>query len=163
MQVTAQIRYPAAPEAVFAMLTGEAFLRQLCEATGAVRHEVSVEANSLGAGVTTRRELPTDQVPHFIKRFVGHTLTVVRIDLWQPAAADGSRQGTIEVHIAGAPVLMTGSLALGPDGDGCLEAIDGDLKASVPLIGAKIEQSTEPAIRSALRKEEQLGLAWLAR
>jgi len=161
VQVTAQISYPASPEAVFAMLTDEAFLKQVCEATGAVKHEVDVQENSLGASVTTRRELPTDQIPDFIKRFVGQTLTVLRVDLWEAAAPDGSRQGTITVEIVGAPVRMTGTLSLRPDGEGTVENVDGDLKASVPLIGGKIEKATEPAIRSALRKEERLGLAWL--
>ena len=161
MQVTAQISYPASPEGVFAMLTDEAFLKQVCEATGAVKHEVDVQENSLGASVTTRRELPTDQIPDFIKRFVGKTLTVLRVDLWEAAAPDGSRQGTITVEIVGAPVRMTGTLSLRPDGEGTVENVDGDLKASVPLIGGKIEKATEPAIRSALRKEERLGLAWL--
>ena len=161
MQVTAQISYPASPEGVFAMLTDEAFLKQVCEATGAVKHEVDVQENSLGASVTTRRELPTDQIPDFIKRFVGKTLTVLRVDLWEAAAPDGSRKGTITVEIVGAPVRMTGTLSLRPDGEGTVENVDGDLKASVPLIGGKIEKATEPAIRSALRKEERLGLAWL--
>lgn len=161
MQVTAQIPYPAAPAAVFAMLTDEKFLRQVCEATGAVKYEVEVQTNSLGAGVTTRRELPTDQIPDFIQRFVGQTLTVLRVDRWEAAAADGSRQGTITVEIVGAPVRMTGTLSLSPDGTGTVEDVDGDLKASVPLIGGKIEKAAEPAVRSALRKEEQLGLAWL--
>ena len=162
MQVTAQIPYPASTSAVFAMLTDEAFLKQVCEATGAVKYEVDVQETSLGTSVTTRRELPTDQIPDFIQRFVGQTLTVSRVDLWQPAAPDGSRQGTIVVEIVGAPVRMTGTLSLRPGSDGTIEDVDGDLKASVPLIGGKIEQATEPAIRSALRKEERLGLAWLS-
>ncbi len=161
MQVTAQIPYPAAPAAVFAMLTDEKFLRQVCEATGAVKYEVEVQTNGLSASVSTRRELPTDQIPDFIQRFVGQTLTVLRVDLWQAAAPDGSRQGTITVEIVGAPVRMTGTLSLRPDGEGTVEDVDGDLKASVPLIGGKIEKAAEPAVRSSLRKEEQLGLTWL--
>lgn len=163
MQVSAQITYPAAPEAVFAMLTDEAFLAQVCTATGAVRHEVGVVLADGGARVTTRRELPTDQVPDFVRRFVGDTLTVVRVDTWAAAGADGSRRGEMAVEIAGAPVRLTGTLALTPDGATTVEDVDGDLKASVPLVGGKVEKATEPAIRSGLRKEEQLGKAWLAR
>lgn len=162
MQVTASIPYPADPEAVFAMLTDKAFLTQVCEATGAVRHEVSVTRDGDGASVTTRRELPTDQIPDFVKRFVGQTLTVVRVDHWQPAAPDGSRQGSIVVEIVGAPVRLSGTLTLRPDGTGTLEDVDGELKASVPLVGGKVEKAAEPAIRSGLRKEEKLGRAWLA-
>ena len=163
MQVSAQITYPAAPEAVFAMLTDEAFLTQVCTATGAVRHEVAVTLDGGGATVSTRRELPTDQVPDFVRRFVGETLTVVRVDTWAAASADGSRRGEMVVEIAGAPVRLTGTLALTPDGASTVEDVDGELKASVPLVGGKVEKAAEPAIRSGLRKEEQLGKAWLAR
>lgn len=163
MQIAAQITYPAAPEAVFAMLTDEDFVRQVCEATGAVRHEAGVEYAGGGAVVTTRRELPTDEIPDFIRRFVGQTLTVLRVDTWGPAAADGSRAGSLTVEIVGAPVRMTGTLRLRAGGAGTVEDVDGDLKASVPLIGGKVERAAEPAIRSALRTEEQLGQAWLAR
>lgn len=163
MQVSARIIYPAGPEAVFAMLTDETFLAQVCTATGAVRHEVAVVLAGGGARVTTRRELPTDQVPDFVRRFVGDTLTVVRVDTWAAAGADGSRRGEMAVEIAGAPVRLTGTLALTPDGATTVEDVDGDLKASVPLVGGKVEKAAEPAIRSGLRKEEQLGKAWLAR
>jgi len=162
VQVSAQITYPAAPEAVFAMLTDEAFLTQVCVATGAVRHEVGVVVTGGGARVTTRRDLPTDQVPDFVRRFVGETLTVVRVDTWAAAGADGSRRGEMAVEIAGAPVRLTGTLSLTPDGAATVEDVDGDLKASVPLVGGKVEKAAEPAIRSGLRKEEQLGKAWLA-
>lgn len=161
MQVSAQITYPADPQAVFAMLTDEAFLTKVCESTGAVRHEVGVDLHGGGATVTTRRDLPTDQVPDFVRRFVGDTLTVVRVDQWGPAAPDGSRSGTLTVDIAGAPVRLTGTLTLTVQDHGTFEDVEGELKASVPFIGGKVEQAAEPAIRSGLRKEEQLGHAWL--
>jgi len=163
VQVTATIPYPAPPEAVFAMLTDEAFLAQVCVATGAISHSVDVQLAGGGATITTRRDLPTDEVPDFVKRFVGETLTVTRVDAWGPPASDGGRLGTLSVEIAGAPVRLTGTLSLGADGAGAVEQVDGDLKASVPLVGGKIEKAAEPAIRSGLRKEQQLGTAWLAR
>jgi hypothetical protein len=163
VQLNASIRYPAPPDQVFAMLTDEAFLRQVCEATGALSSEVTVEPAGGGAKVTTRRVLPTDQIPDFVKKFVGQTLTVLRIDSWQPPAADGSRSGTLSVEIAGAPVRLGGTLSLRPDADGAVEDVNGDLKASVPLFGSAVEQAAEPAIRAGLRKEEQLGQAWLSR
>jgi hypothetical protein len=59
-------------------------------------------------------------------------------------------------------VQLTGSLWLGLHDGGTLHAVDGDLKASVPLLGGKIEKAAEPAIRSAMRVEERTGRAWLA-
>lgn len=163
MQITAQTSYPASPEAVFAMLTDETFLHQVCEATGATSHSVDVQLAGGGATVSTRRDLPTEDVPDFAKRFVGETLTVTRVDVWGPAAADGGRHGTLTVEIAGAPVRLTGTLALAADAQGTVEQVDGDLKASVPLVGGKIEKAAEPAMRSGLRQEQQLGTAWLTR
>lgn len=163
MQVTAQIPYPAPPEAVFTMLTDEAFLRQVCEATGSLETEVAVEQSGGGATITTRRVLPTNDIPDFVKRFVGETLTVVRVDSWQPAGADRSRSGTLVVDIAGAPVRLTGTLALRPDAGGAVEVVDGDLKASVPMFGGQVEKAAEPAVRAGLRTEERLGQTWLSR
>lgn len=163
MQVSAQITYPAPADAVFAMLTDREFLAEVCRATGALRHTVDLDDTGGDVTVTTRRDLPTDEVPDFVKRFVGETLTVVRVDRWQAPASDGSRQGTLSVEISGAPVRMTGTLALRPQGASAVQDVDGDLKASVPLVGGKIEKAAEPAIRAGLRTEERVGKAWLAR
>lgn len=163
MQLTAQLDYPAGPEAVFAMLTDRAFLEQVCAATGALSSSVDVVEAAGGATVSTRRDMPTDQVPDFFKRFVGRTVTAVRVDQWNAAQADGSRTGTITLEIAGAPVRLTGTLQLRAAGDQTVEDVDADLKASVPLIGGKVEQAAEPAVRAGLRTEERLGTQWLTR
>ncbi len=163
MQLTAQVDYPAGPEAVFAMLTDRTFLEQVCAATGALSSTVEVVEAGGGATVTSRRDLPTDEVPDFVKRFVGQTLTVVRVDQWNAAQPDGSRTGTITLEIGGAPVRLTGTLALRGSAGQSVEELTADLKASVPLVGGKIEKAAEPAIRAGLRTEERLGKQWLAR
>jgi hypothetical protein len=163
VKVTAQIRYAADPATTFAMLLDHGFQEEVCRATGAVSHEVSVDEAGGGATIRTSRELPTDDFPDFIKTFVGDTVHVVRVDQWAAAAADGSRDGTIVVEIKGAPVRLDGSITLRPDGPGTAESVQGDLKASVPLLGGKVERAVEPSIRSAVAKEEEVGGRWLAR
>ena len=163
MRLSAEIRYEAGPQAVFTMLTDPAFQDRKCKATGALQHDVEIEEfEDGGATVTTRRTMPTDQVPDFVRTFVGQTLNVVQIDDWGAPAADGSREGTVVVEIQGAPVRLAGALALEPDGGGTRERIDGDLKASVPLVGGKIERAVEPALQAAIRVEQREGAAWLA-
>ena len=77
-----------------------------------------------------------------------------------PIAMD---DGTVVVvEIQSAPVRLTGSLSLGPDGAGTAEQVDGDQKASLPLVGGKIEKAAEPAIRAAIGKEQEIGRGWLA-
>jgi len=163
MHLSAEINYPGAdPATVFTMITDKVFQERKCAATGSLAYEVEVSAFPDGAAtVTSHRTLPTDEVPEFVRRFVGGTVRVVERNDWFPARDDGAREGTMSVVITGAPVGLTGSVSLRAFGDGTVYEIDGDLKASVPLIGGKIEKSAEPAIRAAIRVEERTGRAWL--
>jgi hypothetical protein len=183
MRLTARLDYPDAdPATVFTMLTDPAFLARTCEATGALSHEVHVSRAPGGATVlTTVRVLPTDRVPDLVRSLVGQQLTVRRVDTWQVAAADGSRRGRIDVAIVGTPVSMTGTLALaaggpggsgvggsgthgsGSGGAGTVESVDGELAASVPLLGGRIAKAAEPAVRAAIEVEQRIGAAWLTR
>lgn len=163
MRLTADIRYDAAPDAVFAMLSEPGFQEKRCLATGALSHDVTVEEYDDGSvTVTAHRTMPTDEVPDFVRTFVGSTLVVSEIQDWHVPDADGGRDGTLVLEIKGAPVRMTGTLRLTAEGSGTVETIDCDLKAAVPLVGGKIEKAVEPAIRAAIRVEEREGRAWLA-
>jgi hypothetical protein len=162
VKVNAQIRYAADPATTFAMLLDRDFQEQVCRATGATGFDVAVQQAAGGGTVRTDRELPTDQFPDFVRTFVGDTVHVVRLDTWGPAAADGSRDGTLVVEIKGAPVRLEGTLSLRPDGASSVEDVRGDLKASVPLLGGRIEKAVEPPIRAAVATEERVAASWLA-
>ena len=163
MRLSAEIRYDADPATVFGMLTDADFQERKCAATGALDHEVEIDEYDDGsAAIRTSRTMPTDQVPDFVRTFVGSTLAVVEVDDWQPAAADGSREGTVLVEIKGAPVRLAAAMTLRADGAGTRQTIDGDVKASVPLIGGRIEKVIEPALQAAIRVEQREGRAWLA-
>ncbi len=164
MRLSAEIRYDAAPAAVFAMLADPDFQERKCAATGALDHEVEIEEYDDGsAAIRTTRTMPTDQVPDFVRTFVGQTLTVVQVDDWQAAGPDGAREGTTVVEIQGAPVRLAASMRLQPEGAGTRQTIDGDLKASVPLLGGRIEKAVEPALQAAIRVEQREGRTWLSR
>jgi hypothetical protein len=163
VRLSAEIRYDADPATVFAMLADPDFQERKCAATGALDHEVEIEEyDDGGAAIRTNRTMPTDNIPDFVRTFVGQTLTVVQVDDWQPAAADGSREGTTVVEIKGSPVRLAAAMTLGPDGGGSRQTIDGDLKASVPIVGGRIEKAIEPALQAAIRVEQREGRTWLA-
>jgi hypothetical protein len=163
VRLSAEIRYDADPATVFAMLADPDFQERKCAATGAIDHEVEIEEyDDGGAAIRTQRTMPTDNIPDFVRTFVGQTLTVVQVDDWQPAAADGSREGTTVVEIKGSPVRLAAAMTLGPDGAGSRQTIDGDLKASVPIVGGRIEKAIEPALQAAIRVEQREGRTWLA-
>jgi hypothetical protein len=163
VRLSAEIRYQADPKAVFRMLVDPAFQEAKCVATGSLEHEVDVsEHDDGGATVYSRRTMPTDRVPDFVRSFVGSTVHLAETQHWQAADADGARAGSITVEIEGIPVRFTAATALAADRDGTQQPIEGEIKASVPLFGGRIERAVEPAVRAAIRVEQRTGTEWLA-
>jgi len=163
MHVDAEIRYTATPAQVAQMLADSDFVEKKCVAMGATAHTVLVEGDASGAfTVTSSRTMPTDDFPDVARKFVGSTVTIRQVDDWQEAGPDGAREGSISVEIVGAPLKMTGGQWLRPDSGDTVQTVDGDLKASIPLVGSKLEKAAEPAIRMAIRTEDRVGQKWLA-
>jgi hypothetical protein len=163
MKISAIIDYAATPDEVFAMFADEDFQNHKCAATGARRHTVSISVHNGRTIIVSTRDMPSDGFPSFVKSMVGQTLAVTETQDWGPLGADGVRHGRLTVEIAGAPVALDGMLSLSVGGEGCVERIEGDLKARIPLLGSKIEQAAEPAIWGAIRVESRTGKAWLER
>jgi hypothetical protein len=163
VRLSAEIRYAAAPQVVFDMLTDQAFQERKLAQTGALSYTASVVlSGDGGAVVASSRALPTDQVPDAFRSMVGDRLTVDQTETWNPAGPDGARTGTLSVTVSGVPVKLTAALSLSVTGAGCLETVSGDLKARVPLIGGRIEKAVEPAVRAAIDAEQRIGQVWLA-
>lgn len=164
MRLQVVLRYPAAPERVVAMLADPEFSRRVILASNGRPDAVDVTGDATGAGaftVTTRRSLPTDQIPAQMRSFVGSSLDVRQAISWG-AAEDGIRRGSVAVEIAGAPVRVTGTthLVASPEGHTVLE-YDTRVRAQVPLFAAAVEEAAAGAVRHALQTEERIGTAWL--
>lgn len=162
MRFTAELAYDASPDTVFAMICDVEFQERKCVANGALEQQVEIEQyEDGGATVTTHRTLPADGVPDFVKPMVGPTLRITQTDEWSGPEEDGSREGTTVAEIAGAPIRFTATLRLTANESGARQVVNGDLKASIPLFGGKIEKAAEPAIRAAIRAEQRTSTAWL--
>ena len=162
MKITERIDYTAASEAVFAMLTDPAFQEAKCLEAGSARHESVVTRNGDGARVVTKRDLPADHLPDFARSIVGDTLSVTETYDWAGAGADGGRDGKLLVEVAGAPVALRAKVRLVPGEGSTAMTIDGDLKASIPLLGGKVEKAAAPAVIDAIHGEGRTGARWLA-
>ena len=167
MRVHVQLRYPASVLRVAAMLADPAYGHARVAASGAVVDHIDITAGPGGAfTVTTRRSMPTDQIPSNFRARVGTSLDVRQVEAWEAGA--GTRRGTVVVEIAGAPVRLTGTLTLEPDGDGdgdgdaSVLTYDGDVKANLPIFGATMEDAAAQAVRAALEAEQLAGNRWLA-
>ena len=161
LQVTLSV--PTDARTAGSMLADPVYVRAKVRASGAEDLQVDVTPGEEGAfTVTTRRALPTDQIPPNVRAFVGSTLEVRQAEAWEPAAADGGRRGTVAVEIAGAPVRLTGTVVLAGTGGTSTITYDGELKAHVPLFGAAVEEAAAKAVRGALQAEEAVAREWVA-
>src|SRR5690625_7814548 len=73
----ATIDYPADVQTVAAMLGDEEFVRRKIAASGALDSSYEVLREGQAFTITTRRQMPTDQVPSSFRSFVGDRKSVV--------------------------------------------------------------------------------------
>ena len=163
MKFATTVEYAATPDEVFAVLSDAKFQEAKCAATAAIKHSAAVKTIGDRTVISTERVLPSDGLPDFAKSMVGDALKVTETQDWGPASDDGTRQGTVEMGVAGAPISLKGTLSLKPGGSGAIETIDAELKARVPLIGGKMEKAAAPPIEEAIAIEHQTAVAWLNR
>ncbi|MGA8988548.1 DUF2505 domain-containing protein [Aeromicrobium sp.] len=157
MKLTEQHSYSGADvEAVYALITDQAFRTESCEKQGAHEFEVSVEQVGEGATVTVIRTQDAD-MPDFVKKLTGSTVKIKQTEVWAGPDSDGNRTADVKVSIIGQPAEMTGKAKLFPGSKGTEFTLDGNVKVSIPFIGKKIEPEVAKAIRASLREEVEYG------
>lgn len=163
MRFDATIDYPADVDTVAAMLADEEFVRRKIAATGALESTQEVIREGEAFTVTTRRQLPTDQVPSAFRSLVGQSLDVRLVEAWEAPHPDRSRAGTLSLDIVGAPVRVIGRMSLRPAADGgTVQSFEGDITASIPFFGKPIEKAASGAVDQVLAVERSIGLDFLA-
>lgn len=163
MRLQLDTTIPAAAAAVAAALADPGFVTAKVEASGALEHTVDVTSDPNGGfTVTTRRTLPTDRLPGQARALIGTKLEVRTVEVWQAAESDGGRNGTVVVEVTGAPVRLSGTvhLAAVSETESRLSH-DADLKASVPLFGAMVEEAAGGALRTTIAAESAALTAWI--
>lgn len=156
MKLSEKFEYPASPDQVFALVGDQAFREESCVRQGATKHSVSVTEDGDHTVITIERTMASD-MPDFIKKLTGDTVTVTQVENWGPAAADGSRTADVTVDILGQPARMQGTSSISVSGASTVMAVDGDVKVSIPLIGKRIEPEVAKAITASLADEVEYG------
>ena len=164
MHISATVRYDAGIAEVTSMLADTAFVDAKVRASGALSQDVAIVGSADRAfTITTRRQVPTTDIPAQLRTLVGSSLEVRQVEAWEPPDGGGERRGTIVVEIVGAPVRMTGTLRLVGEGGTAMAHIEAELRASVPLFAAIVEAATADAVRAAIAGEERAAAVWLTR
>jgi Protein of unknown function (DUF2505) len=155
MDISSHLEFAAAPAEVYAMLTDERFLKEVCVASESLSYHVSV------ADSTTRTSR-TLHAPESAARFTGPQLTVNEEVIWAGPSLDGSRVGTVVMTVLGQPVRFKGVLQLLAGGRGTVVDVRGELKVAIPLLGRKLEEAAAPAVTAGYRTQQEVGNRWLA-
>jgi Protein of unknown function (DUF2505) len=155
MDLSSHLDFAAEPASVYAMMTNQKYLDEVCVASGSLSYHVLVD----GSTTRTSRTLPA---PDTAIRFTGRQLTVNEEVLWGDPAPNGSRTGTVTMTVLGQPVTFRGKLELSAGGRGSVVDITGELKVAIPLLGRKLEESAAPAVTEGYRTQQEVGDRWLA-
>jgi hypothetical protein len=160
MDLSADLSFPADPATVAAMLVDPDYVRERCERTTATNVEVDVREDGGATVVTSERTYPTDGFPSIARSFVGDGLRIRQVDRWSPAG-DGSWTGTSTVDSPGLPAGLKAITRLEATDGGSREVVRGEVKASIPLVGGKLERLVHEQVLRALAVEEQVAAEWL--
>ena len=159
MRFEVRHEYDAGAEEVFAVLTDVALMREKYESLGQSGVElVERDAHDGAVTVTTRRVVPLE-LPGFASKFLSPRQTVVQTDTWSAPDVHGVRTGTFVVQAKGAPVKVSGTMRLAPDGPRrCIDEMSISVECKVPLVGGKLADFVGGDTRKAVDHEQ----SWIA-
>jgi len=140
MQVTARYQLPASAARVAALLADPELVEKAAGGPGMAQATVRHTPDG-GFILTLRRPVLAADLPAAWRAMAGNNLEMRQAMVWQAPAADGKRSASLAGEVVGAPVHLEGTLHLDPTDQGCELSIDGQVKASVLLVGPAIEQA----------------------
>jgi hypothetical protein len=156
MRLRHELAYDAPPADVIAMMSDPLFWERVGEANDVISWTPTVTTEAEGTRVVIDEQQRTAGVPSFAKKIVGESTRVVITQVWW------GQQASYEIETPGKPTRVRGTATVSPNGTGAVLVYDLDVKASVPLIGGKLEKLVVDLTREGFDKEQTVGAAWLA-
>lgn len=163
MRFDSTVRYPADLATVTAMLLDPEYLRFRLQKLGVEAPEASVEERDGAPRLSVRAVVPSSMVPASYRRFVPSKLKIHLVEAWQSGAGDRSPSGTMTVEVEGLPARASANFRLDASEDGCERTYSGDVTASIPLVGKKLEAAAVAALDKVVRAEQSAAAEYLAR
>lgn len=158
-KLTIDLTYPGATvDQITAMLADPAFREEVATRQHVLGSTVTITPEGAGMVVVQDNVHATAGVPGFAKKIVGESTTIHSVETWSSPT-----EAILEITIPGKPGNLVGPIAISQQGSDVVEHIDLEITVNIPLIGGKIAGVLENLIGKALKKENQVGVEWLAR
>lgn len=150
------------------MMIDPAYIRLRAERTGAISVDIAIVPDLSGGDpsesvrVQITRVLPTEGAPGFARSLLGNSITVTEVQVW-PAVVAGAATASMDAAF-GSLLRLTGTIHLTDDGSASTSVATtrASCKASVPLVGGKVEALVEEQVREYLAYEVQVAREWMA-
>jgi carbon monoxide dehydrogenase subunit G len=156
MRFRHELAYDAPPADVIAMISDPLFWDRVGEANQALSCTTTVATEGGTTRVVIDQEQKVAGVPSFAKKFVGESTRAIITQVWQ------GHEASYEIETPGKPTHVTGTVTVTENGSGSVLVYDLDVKASVPLIGGKLEKLVVDLTNEGFDTEQSVGAAWLA-
>jgi hypothetical protein len=158
-----ELNYDRSPQEVFDLISSGAFQLEIIAELGGKDAEVVEQTPRADGGVRlVTRQRTGVELPGFAKKLIPANTVVTQTYDWGPAGEDGSRSGTWSAEIRGAPISIGGPTELKAVATGSVHVFSGEVKASVPLVGSKLESFALDNLRRDLSRSAQFTAGRLA-
>lgn len=135
-----ELIYSRPPAEVFELISTGEFQRELLARLGG--HDVEVveetRADDGSVRLVTKQQTAVE-LPGFARKLIPAHTTVTQTFDWEPPEPDGTRSGTWSAEARGAPVSIGGPTELRIEAGGTRHVYLGQVKASVPVVGGRLE------------------------
>ena len=147
-----------APRGLWEVMTDLDFLLARSDRFGG-RTEPTVDRGGGQVVVTTPRQIPLDDVPGPLRRYVGSG-ALVQTDTWGDVAGDHV-SGEWTTDPGGMPATLAGAHEIRATPTGCRYVVTATVKVHVPLIGGRLAGEVSKHVERLVRTEQDFLAEWL--
>jgi hypothetical protein len=159
--VTATEEFPAAPAAVFDLITDADFLQARMVAGGGIDPKVlSVDTADGVTTIVTQQSIPADALPSMVSSMMGGDPVTERTEVWRTNGGDYAADFSLVVK--GAPATIKGTMTLSPAGTGSTLGVNVTATVPIPMFGPKRESGIAEQIGDIFAAEGQYTRSRLA-
>jgi len=153
------LQHPA--EIVYATMVDAEYLRARLQRLGGPGAALlEHRADPTGARYRLRQGLDKSALPPLVQNVVPANLVLERTETIRPVGP-GRYEGTVDVHVPGAPVTAAGRMQLHEGAGGSEFTLQADVTVHLPLIGGRIEEIVVEQVRNLMAAETEFTREWL--